>query len=363
MQKVLNPAMQNIWRGVMVLVTSMLLSLAAAAVNAQTAPSPLGIPLPAQKEAPASAPQSAPQTAGAITRMWNWLIATQSQLNRDLAAAVRGLKSDDPLRAAALLVGIAFAYGVLHAAGPGHGKAVISAYVLANRETVRRGIALSFLSAFVQAMSAIVFVGIMVLVLQQTSIQMRSTEATIETVSWGLVAVVGAFLLYRQIAAYFATSRLKAPDHAHHHDHGHAHTHHDAHNHAHGADCSCGHSHMPAPQDLQGAWSWRRALPLALSVGIRPCSGAILLLIFALSQGMLWAGIVGTFAMAIGTAITVSLLAALAVTSRDWAAKASGPGSVWAERLQTAAGFVGAGLVFVLGTAFFIASLSGPAPF
>lgn len=360
--------MQNIWRGVMVLVTIILLSLAASTANAQTAPSPLGIPLPAPKEAPAAAPQSAPQAAGVMTRMWNWLIATQSQLNRDLAAAVRGLKSEDPLRAAAVLIGIAFAYGVLHAAGPGHGKAVISAYVLANRETVRRGIALSFLSAFVQAMSAIVFVGIMVLVLQQTSIQMRSTEATIETVSWGLVAVVGAFLLYRQFAAYLATSRAKAPNHAP-HDHGHAVSHdhanpqNHAHHHTHDANCSCGHSHMPAPQDLQGAWSWRRALPLALSVGIRPCSGAILLLIFALSQGMLWAGIVGTFAMAIGTAITVSLLATLAVTSRDWAAKASGPGSVWAERLQTAAGFVGAGLVFVLGTAFFVASLSGPAPF
>lgn len=354
--------MRNIWRGFMVLIAGLLLSLGSATSFAQTAPSPLGVPLPTQQNAPTaiqqSTPQGSTQNSGPVTRMWNWLLATQSQLNRDMAAAVRGLKSENPLRAAAVLIAIAFAYGVLHAAGPGHGKSVISAYVLANRETVRRGIALSFLSAFVQALSAIVFVGVMVLILQQTSIQMRSTEATIETVSWGLVAVVGAFLLYRQIAPFLASAPAENHDHAHdHRDHGHTH------DHAHGANCSCGHSHMPAPQDLQGAWSWRRALPLALSVGIRPCSGAILLLIFALSQGMLWAGIVGTFAMALGTAITVSLLATLAVTSRDWAAKASGPSSLWAERLQTAAGFVGAGLVFALGTAFFIASLKGPAPF
>lgn len=296
-----------------------------------------------------------------MTRMWDWLLATQSKLNRDMAAAVRGLKSDDPLRAAMVLIGIAFAYGVLHAAGPGHGKAVISAYVLANHETVRRGIALSFLSAFVQALSAIVFVGIMVLILQQTSIQMRSTEATIETVSWGLVAVVGAFLLYRQIAPFLAAKPVDA--HHHGHEHAHDHGHGKSEHHSHGPNCGCGHSHMPAPQDLQGAWSWRRALPLALSVGIRPCSGAILLLIFALSQGMLWAGIIGTFAMALGTAITVSVLATLAVTSRDWAAKTSGPGSIWADRLITGAGFLGAGLVFVLGTVFFIGSLKGPAPF
>ena len=363
MQKILNAPMRMLWRGVFILMAGVMLSLGAVTAHAQTSPppSPLGIPLPAQKDAPAAtapaAAQSPSQKAGPLTRMWDWLLATQSQLNRDMAAAVRGLKSENPLRAAAVLIGIAFAYGVLHAAGPGHGKSVISAYVLANRETVRRGIALSFLSAFVQALSAIVFVGIMVLILQQTSIQMRSTEATIETVSWGLVAAVGAYLLYRLIAPYFASKRVEA----HHHHHGHAHDH--GHDHAHGADCGCGHSHMPAPQDLQGAWSWRRALPLALSVGIRPCSGAILLLIFALSQGMLWAGVVGTFAMALGTAITVSLLATLAVTSRDWAAKASGPGSVWADRLLTAAGFIGAGLVFVLGTAFFIGSLRTPAPF
>ena len=119
---------------------------------------------------------------------------------------------------------------------------------------------------------------------------------------------------------------------------------------------------MPAPKDLQGAWSWRKALPIALSVGIRPCSGALLLMIFALSQGMLWAGILGTFAMAFGTAITVSVLAALAVSSRNWAEQMSGAGSVWAERVHTLAGIGGAGLVFLLGTAFFIASLKGGAP-
>ncbi|MEQ1671927.1 MAG: nickel/cobalt transporter, partial [Hyphomicrobium sp.] len=260
-------------------------------------------------------------------------------------------------RAALILISIAFAYGVLHAAGPGHGKSVISAYVLTNKETVRRGIALSFLSALFQALSAILFVGIMTLVLKQTSLQMRSTEATIETVSWGLVAAVGAYLLWRQIAPLLASQRANEHTSA---DHNHTHDH--THDHIHGPGCSCGHSHMPAPKDLQGAWSWKKALPLALSVGIRPCSGAILLLIFALSQGMLWAGVLGTFAMALGTAITVSILAALAVSSRDWAARASGPGSVWAERIQTAAGFTGAGLVFVLGTAFFIASLRGPGP-
>jgi nickel/cobalt transporter (NicO) family protein len=119
---------------------------------------------------------------------------------------------------------------------------------------------------------------------------------------------------------------------------------------------------MPDPKQLTGAWSWTKAVPLALSVGIRPCSGAIILLIFSMSQGLLWAGILGTFAMAFGTAITVSILATLAVGSRDLARRLSGPGSRWAERVTVAAGFIGAGLVFLMGTAFFFASLKGGPP-
>ncbi len=341
---------------------------ASAALAQQPAPkSPLGLPMPAQQAAPSAVPSggvaitAAPggaqpgissPSARPVTGFWNWLFATQSDLNRRMAAAVKNMRSDNPLNAALVLIGIAFAYGVLHAAGPGHGKSVISAYVLTNKETVRRGIALSFLSALFQALSAILFVAILALVLRQTKTQMDQTEATVETISWGLVAALGAYLMWRQISPLIGRRTAAGHDHSHGH----------AHDHVHDANCGCGHSHMAAPADLQGDWSWKKALPLALSVGIRPCSGAILLLIFALSQGMLWAGVLGTFAMAFGTAITVSVLAALAVSSREWAARASGPDSVWAERIQTGAGLLGASLVFVMGVAFFIASLRGPGP-
>ncbi len=325
--------------------------------------SPFGVPLPAQSSPAPEAPSNAAPlgvrpatgepgaTAGPLARVWNWIFTKQSALNRDMAASVKNLKGENPLAAALLLIAIAFGYGVLHAAGPGHGKSVISAYVLTNKETVRRGIALSFLSAFFQAVSAILFVAIMVMVFRQTSLQMRATEATIETVSWGLVAAVGAFLLWRQAAPLLPANKLN--DRSNHPG--------DTH-HNHGPDCSCGHAHMPTPAQLQGQWSWRKALPLALSIGVRPCSGALLLLIFALNQGLLWAGVLGTFAMALGTAITVSALAALAVGSRQWATRATGETSVWAQRLERAVGWTGAMLVFALGVVFFINSLNAPSP-
>ncbi len=99
-------------------------------------------------------------------------------------------------------------------------------------------------------------------------------------------------------------------------------------------------------------------------MGIRPCTGAILVLVFAIGQGLWWAGVLSTLAMALGTAITVSALAALAVGFRELAARLAGTGSSkWAERVQLAAGLGGAGLVLVMGAAFFVGSLGNIPPF
>ena len=268
-----------------------------------------------------------------------------------------------------MLAAISFAYGVLHAAGPGHGKAVISSYVLADGQTVRRGILLSFMAALIQALSALVLVAVLMLVLRSTGLQIKAMEAWLETLSWGFVALVGAWLLYYQLRSVF---RLHGA-HAHAHgDHDHAPSrmtmHHHGHSHAHAsssrprAGCEvC--AHMPAPSQLKGDWSWKRAFALAFAVGIRPCTGAILVLVFAIGQGLWWAGVFSTFAMALGTAITVSALATMAVGSRELAKRLAGSGgsSKWVDRVQVAAGVGGASLVLVLGAAFLLGFARQPA--
>jgi len=121
---------------------------------------------------------------------------------------------------------------------------------------------------------------------------------------------------------------------------------------------------MPSPDQVQGPWSWGKALAIALAVGIRPCTGAIIVMIFALTQGLFWAGVFSTFAMALGTAITVSGLAALAVGSKKLAMRyASATGGAWASRLQTGLGLIGSGLILLIGTVFFFASLQTQTPF
>lgn len=119
---------------------------------------------------------------------------------------------------------------------------------------------------------------------------------------------------------------------------------------------------MPDPKDLQGDLSWSKALAIAFSIGIRPCTGAILVLIFSLSQGLFLAGVFSTFAMALGTAITVSLLASLALGSRDLAVRLAGAGRGWAGTVASSAAFAGSALVFLMGVSFFIASLNGTGP-
>jgi len=352
----------------------------------------LGAPVFAQQAAPPKSPFGAApgaersfvpprpgaepaQPAGPLQRAQAWVLEKQAQFNRELAAAVRSLKTASPLSATLMLAALSFAYGVLHAAGPGHGKAVISSYVLADGRTVRRGILLAFLAALIQALSALVVVGVLVLLLRATGLQIRAMEAWLETASWALVALVGVWLLYYQLRSAFRPALAHAGHHHHHADphlahhdaHAHSHEPHGHHHqHAHGHDDACEVcAHLPAAAELQGDWSWRRALALAFAVGVRPCTGAILVLVFAIGQGLLWAGVLSTFAMALGTAITVSVLAASAVGFRELAARLAGGSatSKWADRVQMAAGLLGASLVLVLGASFFVASLSATKPF
>jgi len=273
-----------------------------------------------------------------------WIMQKQAEFYRMLNGTIRSAKTDGS--AVWLLMGISFAYGIFHAAGPGHGKAVISSYLVANEETWKRGVTLSFLSAMLQALVAVVLVGIAAALLGATATTMKRAVDWIEIVSYALIAAIGARLLWvkgkgflREWAALRAPKSVGAAatqahdhhhGHHHHHDHhGHDHAHHGhdhghGHDHArdhHGHDDHSGHSHGPTPDQLAGPGGWKRGLAAIVAVGLRPCSGAILVLVFALAQGIFWAGIAATFVMGLGTAITVAAIATLTVSATAFAAR------------------------------------------
>ena len=278
-----------------------------------------------------TSPFGAPRPAEPAGIM-GWLIAQQAAFYRMLVQAVSSAKTDG---AALGLLTVSFLYGIFHAAGPGHGKAVISSYLLADGSTYRRGLALTAAASALQALTAIALVGIAAIALGATARAMNETVRVIELGSYALIGAFGLYLTWQKGRALVAAWRGQEPHH--HHDHAHGHHHHG---HDHGHD----HSHGPEPAELKGKGWFRRGLTAVVAVGARPCSGAILVLVFALSQGIFWIGVLATFVMAFGTAITVAAVASLALLARGlarrFAGRSGGKGMIAFHALEVAGALV-----------------------
>src|SRR5580700_6479437 len=200
-------------------------------MNAVMAQNPFGAPRPTGGE---------PQLGGIV----GWLLSKQSEFYREMSSTIRAAKSDGS--AVWTLLAISFAYGIFHAAGPGHGKAVISSYLVANQETARRGIALAFVSAMLQSLVAVLIVGICAVLLNATARTMCGATKVIAIASYGLIAAFGARLVWTKGANFIRSLQVHPPapalalasvsvSHGHvRHDHaGHDHASHAHHQHSH----------------------------------------------------------------------------------------------------------------------------------
>lgn len=327
----------------------------AAAVAAAEAPAPPKDEASVMRPAAAlAAPSSSPSLGafglirpdGALAStsgVFGWIAAKQAAFYQKMSATLSQAKTDGS--AFGLLVLLGFLYGMLHAAGPGHGKAVISSYLIATGETFRRGALMSFVSAMLQALVAVIVVGVFALILGAANRAMGIAAYWLEALSYAAIAVLGASIIWR-------TWRRRARKHHHDHSHDHGHHHHE---HGHTCGAHCNHSHAPEPAQLEGRFDLRQAMAAIVAVGVRPCTGAIIVLVFALTQGLFWAGVAATFAMALGTAITVTAIAALAVWAKQVAVRLAGRSSASGGMVLTAievlAGLVvmGFGLLLLIG--------------
>ncbi len=272
-----------------------------------------------------------------------WLREKQRDLYGSMSAALRQMRGSAKGTAAWTLMLLSFGYGIFHAAGPGHGKTVISAWLLATESELKRGVLISFLSSIVQAISAIAIVSAVLYVVGGAISTTRAAAGALETASFAAIAAMGLYLVW---TAFRTTAKAPAHHHEHnHHDHGHAH---------------CGHAHAPEAKDLRGAdWSLAKAAAMSLAIGVRPCTGAILVLLAAYPLGLYMAGVVSVFAMAFGTFITVSVIAAVAVYSKKLAMRLAGANSSATKWLNFSLRLGGGLLVAILGGSLFWASLGG----
>ena len=243
-----------------------------------------------------------------------WVREQQQVFYGSMSGTLRQIKTSSPYAAAWTLMFLSFGYGVFHAAGPGHGKTVISAWLLATENELRRGIVIAFFSSIIQAVVAILLVSVLLLVVVSAGSTARDVAGFLESASYAMIGAMGLYLIWTAL-------RHKAR-HDHHDHHGHEH-----HDHVH--DEHCGHTHAPEAKQVQGEWSLTKAFSLAFAVGIRPCTGAILVLILANALGIYWAGVTSTLVMAFGTFLTVSVIAAIAVYSKKLAMRLAARDDKW----------------------------------
>lgn len=263
---------------------------------------------------------------------------------------------------------------------PGHGKAVISSYMIANEIELKRGVMISFISAFIQGMVAVALVGGAWLVLRGTGITLTEATHAMEIASFVMVILFGGWLLFRKLRSIAGnmprrglmatpagpvSMMLDWKDNAAERQayafNGKAQAVEAGHTFVPGMVCeTCGNAHVPDPALLGGdKFSVREAWSAIVAVGLRPCSGALLVMTFSLLNGLYLGGVLSVAAMSLGTAITVSLLATLAVTAKSAAVRLSGRGSTASIWVGNAIEILGAVLVMLMGALLLGASLQG----
>lgn len=236
-------------------------------------------------------------------------IVWQREVNQQMSALLQAVAAD-PARAGGSLLAFSFIYGVLHALGPGHGKVVITTWLATHPSKLRSGIGLTLAASLLQGLVAIALVVVVLTLLALPARQLHLSGFWLEKGSYVLVGLLGVMLCWRAAKKLRALLRRPAfksftPHHVHH------------------ASCGCGHQHMPAPERLAADGDWRAKLAIVLSMGMRPCSGAIMVLLFSKVVGVFGWGVASALAMAAGTSITISLLALLVHGFRQMAVRLS----------------------------------------
>jgi nickel/cobalt transporter (NicO) family protein len=272
-------------------------------------------------------PVAGSEGAGAIPvpalfkRFTEQITVAQRQLNQTLSREMRHIRQTGSPAAVLTVSLVAFVYGVLHAAGPGHGKLVVSAFFLGREARIIKGVMMGGLVSVLQTFSAIAIVLVLVFILGRGGFDVVQQSVWVEVASYGLIVLIGLYMIYAAV-----TGRHLGHRHAEHID---------------GAD---------GDREVHHG--------VVVAAGLTPCASAIIILLFALANGVLAIGIAATLVMALGMSLTVALVGVSTIVARKTllGAMASRPrAALWIKRGLT---LTGALLITVVGSLFFASAWS-----
>ena len=237
---------------------------------------------------------------GGFDALARWAASSQREVQGEMAGAIRALKGGEAGALAALLA-LAFAYGFFHAAGPGHGKMLIGGYGLGRRVPALRLSLIALASSLAQAGTAIALVYGGIFLAGWTRERVEGlAEEWLAPASYVAIGLLGLWLVWRGLRGLRPAPAVhRTGDHVH--------------------DAHCGHAHGPTAEEVARVASLRDAALLIGGIALRPCTGAIFLLIICWRLGVDAAGIAGTLAMALGTASVTVVVALLSATAREGA--------------------------------------------
>lgn len=245
----------------------------------------------------------------------------QHKLNHRLSELAREIKDKNSPKPIFVIIFVTFIYGMIHALGPGHGKTIIFSYFLANRADVKKGIIVGSLIGFLHAGSALIVVLILYFIIKQSFLHsFEDSSRIIKLSSYGLITLIGLFLLIK--ALIDIRSKEDSEE-----------------------------------RSVHGVENNKSIIPFSIAVGMIPCPGVTILLLFSLSMSILVIGIILTLFMALGMATTISLVGVLTILTKQGVSKFVFRKSKMRAIFQTAMSIIGSLLILFLGVLLFIGTM------
>lgn len=305
--------------------------------------------------------------SGQYAQTMLWAVTQQRVFQNELAALIIQARKGE----SGIVWGLILAsglYGFVHAVGPGHGKFLIGGAGLGSRAKARTMAALAMVSALAQGLTAVllVYVGLGIISVG-TGWAVKATDEILTPLSYAVIALIGAVLIWRGgrllWSNFAAAPAVAGHDHHHshshdHHHHDHDHHHHEGHSHAHGDSCGCGHRHGPTVEEVENLRGWRDAVALVAGIAIRPCTGAVMVLVIAWQTGLHLLGLGAVFAMALGTGAFTAMVALASVSVREASFSLSGNAAARLSYIAPALQLGAGGLILIFALGLLSASLS-----